>query len=187
MLTYLPIRPRSLNSTTPVTLANSVSSLPQPTFSPGFSGVPRCRTMIEPPGTSCPPKTFTPRRCALESRPFFELPKPFLCAMDLAHDVADAHFGVVLPVPLGPLVLLLSLEFENQNLLRTVVIFHRGIDLDVAGVVTGEHLIAIVEEREHSAQLDLRSNLGGEFRNPDHIPGSNAELLSACLNDCVHF
>ena len=37
MLTNLPIRPRSLNSTTPVTLANSVSSLPQPTLLPGLS------------------------------------------------------------------------------------------------------------------------------------------------------
>src|SRR5471030_2462836 len=37
--------------------------------------------MMVPPGTSCPPKAFTPSRCALESRPFLELPKPFLCAM----------------------------------------------------------------------------------------------------------
>src|ERR1700753_3170765 len=37
--------------------------------------------MMVPPGTSCPPKAFTPSRCALESRPFLELPKPFLCAI----------------------------------------------------------------------------------------------------------
>src|SRR5581483_228560 len=35
-LTNLPMRPRSWYSTTPVTLANSVSSLPQPTLSPGL-------------------------------------------------------------------------------------------------------------------------------------------------------
>src|SRR5579859_7900356 len=65
----------------PVTLAKSVSSLPRPTFAPGLMRVPRWRTMMVPPGTSCPPKAFTPRRCALESRPFLELPKPFLCAI----------------------------------------------------------------------------------------------------------
>src|SRR5580658_2791846 len=80
--TNLPMRPRSRNSTTPVTRAKRVSSLPQPTFSPGLMRVPRWRTMIDPPGTNCPPKTFTPSRCALESRPFLELPSPFLCAMN---------------------------------------------------------------------------------------------------------
>src|SRR5437868_6566593 len=93
-LTNLPIRPRSLNSTTPVTLAKSVSSLPQPTLRPGFKRVPRCRTMMLPPGTSCPPKPFTPSRCALESRPFLELPSPFLCAIrHLDHDLADLQFS----------------------------------------------------------------------------------------------
>src|SRR5271165_4116263 len=117
MLTNLPSRPRSLNSTVPVTLANSVSSLPQPTLSPGFSLVPRWRTMIEPPGTNWPPKTFTPNRWALESRPFLELPNPFLCAMRHLHqDFADLHVGEGLAVPDGLLVLLLALELENQNL-----------------------------------------------------------------------
>src|SRR4249920_1474333 len=99
MQTNLPIRPRSLNSTTPVTLANSVSSLPQPTFVPGLIFVPRCRTMMEPPGTNWPPKTFMPSRCALESRPFLELPKPFLCAIRyLDHDLANLDFRVGLTV-----------------------------------------------------------------------------------------
>src|SRR5271166_687147 len=117
-LTNLPRRPRSRNSTTPVTLANSESSLAQPTLSPGLSRVPLWRTMIEPPGTSCPPKTFTPSRCALESRPFLELPKPFLCAiLHLNQNVADLHFGEVLAMPDGLLVLLLALELEDQDLI----------------------------------------------------------------------
>jgi hypothetical protein len=40
--------------------------------------------MIEPPVTTWPAKIFTPSRCALESRPFLELPKPFLCAICLS-------------------------------------------------------------------------------------------------------
>src|SRR5205807_2535727 len=80
--TNLPVRPLSTNFTTPLILANKVSSLPRPTLRPGLMRVPRCRTMIEPPGTVCPPKTFTPSRCEFESRPFRELPSPFLCAID---------------------------------------------------------------------------------------------------------
>src|SRR5277367_2650220 len=73
-ITYLPIWPRSLKRITPVILANNVSSLPRPTFKPGFTRVPRCRTMIVPPGTSCPPNALKPSRCALESRPFRDVP-----------------------------------------------------------------------------------------------------------------
>src|SRR5215468_89971 len=110
MLTNLPMRPRSLNSTTPVTLANRVSSLPQPTLRPGLILVPRCRTITDPPGTSWPPKTFTPSRCALESRPFLELPKPFLCAiLHLRHNLPDLHFGEGLAMSDRLLVLLLAL------------------------------------------------------------------------------
>src|SRR5208337_4489207 len=76
------IDPLSTNLIRPVILANSVSSLPRPTFSPGFTRVPRCRTMIVPPGTSCPPKALKPSRCAFESRPFREVPCPFLCAIN---------------------------------------------------------------------------------------------------------
>src|ERR1035437_4157693 len=117
MFTNLPMRPRSRNSTVPVTFANRVSSLPQPTFVPGLILVPRCRTMIDPPGTTCPPNTFTPRRCALESRPFFELPNPFLCAIRHLHqDLADLHIREALAVSDGFLVLFLGLELEDQNL-----------------------------------------------------------------------
>src|SRR5581483_6118020 len=78
IITNLPIEPRSRNLMRPLILANKVSSLPRPTFRPGFTRVPRCRTMMVPPGTTCPPNALNPRRCALESRPFRELPNPFL-------------------------------------------------------------------------------------------------------------
>src|SRR3954452_5926473 len=113
MLTNLPRRPRSLNTTVPVIFAKSVSSLPQPTWLPGLILVPRCRTMMEPPGTSWPPNTLTPSRCALESRPFLELPNPFLCAIrHLNQNVANLHIGEGLAVSDGLLVLLLPLELE---------------------------------------------------------------------------
>src|SRR5947209_262212 len=58
-----------------------VSSLPIPVPSPGLKRVPRWRTMISPPVTVWPAKTFTPRRLAFESRPLREEPSPFLCAI----------------------------------------------------------------------------------------------------------
>src|ERR1043166_666659 len=134
MVTNLPMRPRSLNSTTPVTFAKSVSSLPQPTFKPGLILVPRWRTMIDPPGTSCPPKTLTPSRCALESRPFLELPNPFLCAIaHLHHNLADLHIGDVLRVSLGALVLLLALEFEHEHFLAAAARYDRALHLPRVG------------------------------------------------------
>ena len=75
-------RPRKVpNSTLPAAVANRVSSLPRPTLRPGWKWVPRWRTMISPALTNWPPKRLTPRRCALESRPLREEPRPFLCAM----------------------------------------------------------------------------------------------------------
>jgi hypothetical protein len=80
---YLPRLPWLVNFTRPVTLAKSVSSDPMPTFVPGLILVPRWRMMIDPPVMSCPAEAFTPSRCAFESRPFVELPPPFLCAIAL--------------------------------------------------------------------------------------------------------
>src|SRR5471030_715347 len=155
-LTNLPIRPRSLNSTTPVTLANNVSSLPQPTLVPGFSLVPRWRTMMEPPGTSWPPNTFTPSRCALESRPFLELPNPFLCAIrHLHHNVADLHLRVGLAMADGFLVLLLALELEDDDF-GPAAVCHNG----------GHHLAARYQfaaflERSLGGQFDFRADIAG--------------------------
>src|SRR5690554_6721284 len=37
--------------------------------------------MMFPATAACPPNIFTPRRLLCDSRPFFELPTPFLCAI----------------------------------------------------------------------------------------------------------
>ena len=62
-------RPRdSWNSIVPARRANSVSSPPLPTPSPGWIRVPRWRTMIAPAETASPPNAFTPSRFEVESR-----------------------------------------------------------------------------------------------------------------------
>src|SRR6476620_1963298 len=75
-------RPRRVpNSTAPACSANRVSSPPRPTPAPGWKWVPRWRTMISPAETTWPPKRFTPRYWALESRPLRVELAPFLCAI----------------------------------------------------------------------------------------------------------
>src|SRR4029453_194331 len=65
---------------------------------------------------NCPPKRFTPSIWGLESRPFRELPPPFLCALALDLDLGDAHSGHRLSMPAGPPVVLPALELPDQAL-----------------------------------------------------------------------
>ena len=65
IMTNLPIEPLSRNLMRPVILAKRVSSLPRPTLRPGFTRVPRWRTMMVPPGTICPPKALKPAAARL--------------------------------------------------------------------------------------------------------------------------
>src|SRR5438132_13654573 len=78
---------------------------------------------MEPPGTTSPPNRLMPRRCAFESRPFLELPNPFLCAIATAlrDDLGHLQLGETLPVSDRPLVLLLAFELENHDFLRAVI------------------------------------------------------------------
>src|SRR3977135_3401008 len=115
MLTVL--RPRlTPNSTAPGAVANRGSSPRRPTLTPGWKCVPRCRTMISPALTTCPPKRLTPSRWALESRPLRELPTPFLCAMSLCLDLGDADRRHDLPVPALSPVVLPPLELDHEDL-----------------------------------------------------------------------
>src|SRR6266508_1777543 len=72
---------RSRNATLPSRLAKIVWSRPTPVPGPARKRVPRCRTTIAPALISCPSKILTPSRFDSESRPFFEEPRPFLCAL----------------------------------------------------------------------------------------------------------
>src|SRR5207248_1935192 len=135
----------------PSTSANSVSSLPRPTFFPGFHFVPRWRARMLPPKTCSPPNFFRPKRCECESRPLRDEPTPFLCAMTKTpnaecgmmsdeYEAARAfnssfrihhsslsyrinlHGRVVLPVALRALVLLAALLLEDDDLVAAPVV-----------------------------------------------------------------
>src|ERR1022692_4843503 len=77
--TSTSLRPRRWpNFTTPSINATSRASPPRPTLVPGWTRVPRWRTMIEPAGTAVPSNTLTPRRWARESRPLRVEPPPLV-------------------------------------------------------------------------------------------------------------
>src|SRR5882724_13403941 len=152
-----PRRPRSSNLTWPVTSANSVSSLPCPTFSPAWCFVPRWRTRIVPALTSWPPKRLTPSLCPCESRPFVEEPPPVLCARTLSFskkstalkpsatgrlklDVSDLNGRVVLPVTARNLVLTALLELEHGQLLGAALRDDLAADAGLSAVLTQQNL-----------------------------------------------
>src|SRR4051795_1458748 len=74
--------------------------------------------MISPALTTWPPKRFTPRRWAFESRPLRDDEAPFLCAMSASalRDVADHDAGQGLTVPLPLVVAGLVLELVDVDL-----------------------------------------------------------------------
>src|SRR6266566_1361858 len=56
--------------------------------------------MMVPPGTSCPPNALKPSRCAFESRPFRDVPCPFLCAIN-QFSVAGCQLPVIHPTKIA--------------------------------------------------------------------------------------
>src|SRR3954451_12114178 len=98
--------------------------------------------MISPALTTWPPKRFTPRRWAFESRPLRDDEAPFLCAMSSSalRDVADHNAGQGLTVPLPLVVAGLVLELVDVDLRALAVLDGRAGhgDLGQGGRVTGD-------------------------------------------------
>src|SRR3954466_14159030 len=105
-----------------------------PTPSPGLKRVPRWRTMISPPVTCWPAKTFTPRRFALESRPLRLEPRPFLCAISalLLTDPRDPDPRQLLAVAGAAAVAALGLELEPAQLRAALVAYNDGAPTGIA-------------------------------------------------------
>src|SRR6185312_5877746 len=128
-LTYIRCStPFFWNTTLPSTFANSVWSVPVPTFRPARTGVPRWRMMMFPARTRSPPKRFTPSRLEWESRPFLVLPPAFLCAMSASAraDVRHLDLGERLAVVLLPQVVLAAPKLHDGNLGPLAVANHGG-------------------------------------------------------------
>src|SRR5919199_5026780 len=178
---------RNPKVTAPGTRANSVSSLPRPTPRPGWKWVPRWRTMISPALTTCPPKRFTPRRWALESRPLREDEAPFLCAMvaSALRDVADHDGGQRLAVPLTLVVAGLVLELVDADLRALAVLDDLAGDRDAGERRrVGGHGVAV--DQEDGREGDGVARLTGEPVDREPVTDGHLVLAAPGLHDCVH-
>src|SRR4051794_39428412 len=175
-------RPRQpcLNSTVPGRAAKIVSSLPMPTPSPGLKRVPRWRTMISPPVTAWPAKTFTPRNWGFESRPLREDPRPFLCAIS---DLRDLDAGQLLAVAGALAVAPLGLELENAQLLAAQVLDNLGADGDLAQAVGVED--GVVGAEQDRLELHRGARRIGQALDEQGLALLDAVLLAAGLDDRV--
>src|ERR1700712_3033003 len=173
-------------STVPGALANRVSSLPMPTPAPGLKRVPRWRTMISPPETVWPAKIFTPRNWGLESRPFLEEPRPFLCAMwvsaplrDLGHAdarelLAVAHLATVAP---------LGLELVDAQIGGAQVLDDLGGHGDLAQLVAEQ---GVVSREQEGLQVELGAGVARQPLDEEGLALFDAVLFAPGLDDRVH-
>src|SRR5579884_1907176 len=142
---------------------------------------------MDPPLTSSPPNRFTPSRCAFESRPFLELPRPFLCAMNhLCQNLAHPHRRVVLAVADGALVLFLPLELEDEDLVAPAVLDDGALYLRRSEAVARNQLIRIANYGQHRAEFHLGADIAGQSVYPDHVARRDTKLLSTCFDYGVH-
>src|SRR5712691_11773189 len=189
-------RPRSVpNLTAPPTRANSVSSPPRPTPSPGWKWVPCWRTMISPALTTWPPKRLTPSRWALESRPFRLDEAPFLCAIsDLlpragarlaGADAGDLHLRVLLPVAEPAPVAGLVLVMDHVDLGAAGGTHDLGGDLVATELCRVADHIAVVNH-EHGRQLHAGADFTGELVNGQDVIDRRLLLPAAAAHDRVH-
>src|SRR5580704_2614509 len=147
--------------------------------------------MMDPPVTSSPPNFFTPRRWALESRPFFELPNPFLCAM--VQSFCSIFRATIRPV-------LVRTDFGR--LLRgavAVAVHFDGVDADLGVILTVTlHLLvlllALVVEDQNLLAASFAhhggENLRGRGVGDAVVAGEGqdfAELDGAILAGCCLF
>src|SRR4051812_8809536 len=155
-----------------------------PVPGPGLKRVPRWRTMISPPVTCWPAKTFTPSRLALESRPLRDEPRPFLCAISRsAPDLFHPDARELLAVALAALVAALRLVLEDADLRAALVPDDRRRDLGGAEALA--ELGIPVARDEQRLQLDRGALVGLEALHEQRLTLGDAVLLAAGLDHGV--
>src|SRR5204863_6258654 len=160
-----------------------------PALSPGRKRRPRCRTMMVPPVTRLPSCALTPSRCELESRPFRELPCPFLCAIDvyLGDDVGNPHPRIHGAVTLGVARTLAALFLEDTNLGPASYALNDGDDARVGDEGgAGENFAAVLLDEQYVVDRELIARRAGRAVNRHELPGRHLALVAAVLDDGVH-
>src|SRR5690242_14820090 len=139
-----------------------------------------------PAVTNWPPKRFTPSIWGLESRPFRELPTPFLCAMSLDLDLGDAHRRHRLPMPAMPPVVLPSLELHDEDLVALALRHHLPYHLGGGQRLRLDRDLPVVVDEENLGELDRRSLVLPEALHLDDLAGSHPVLLATRRDDRFH-
>src|SRR6476469_1203291 len=143
--------------------------------------------MISPALTTWPPKRFTPRRWALESRPLRDDEAPFLCAMSASalRDVADHNAGQRLTVPLPLVVTGLVLELVNLDLRALAVLDdltghgHVGQGRGVAGD-------GVAVDEQDRREGDAVAGRTREAVDRERVAHGHLVLAATGLHHCVH-
>src|SRR5437667_1655280 len=185
MLTVL--RPRRVpKSTLPFSSANTVSSPPRPTLSPGWNLVPRWRTMMAPAVTIVPSYTFTPSRWACESRPLRVEPPPLVLDIGSAlRDSGDFHHVVALAVPPPAAGAGLVLVGEAGDLGALGLADHPPGDARLGQLVGGgQHGVAI--DHQHGGQRHLVPHGHAQVLDLNPFALGDPRLLPTRLHDRIH-
>src|SRR5215471_14857895 len=157
-----------------------------PTLRPALKRVPRWRTRMLPAVTNCPPNRLTPSIWGLESRPFLELPTPFLWAMTLHLDLRDPHRGHGLAVSAMASVVLAALELHHQHLVALALRHHLAGDARGGqGLRLDGHLPVVVDQQD-LGELDRRSLVLAQPLDLDDLPRGDPVLLASCRDDRFH-
>src|SRR5262245_30025290 len=137
-----------------------------------------------PPVTNWPANRLTPSIWGLESRPFLELPTPFLCAMPVSDlDGGDANAGDRLAMPAMPAVVLAPLELHDLDLLAAALGHDLARHLRRAQPVhRGDHLVVAGDE-DHRREGHGLAGGPGQLLHRDHLPGRHPILLATGRND----
>src|SRR3954464_11769661 len=142
--------------------------------------------MISPPVTTWPAKILTPRNWGLESRPFLEEPRPFLCAMRLSaplRDLGHADARELLAMAHLATVATLRLELVDPQLGAAQVLDDLGGHRDLAQLVAEQGL---VPGKEEGLEVELGAGVARQPLDEQGLALLDAVLLATGLDDRVH-
>src|SRR3954471_13959380 len=152
--------------------------------------------MISPALTTWPPKRFTPRRWAFESRPLRDDEAPFLCAMSASalRDVADhdAGQGLTMPLPLVVAGLVLELVDVDLRALAVPDDLARHGDVRQSGRVAGDGLAVeppggrrAVDQKD-GRESDRVARRARQAVDRERVAHGHLVLAATGLHHCVH-
>src|SRR3989337_1172299 len=141
---------------------------------------------MEPPVTNWPANRFTPSIWGFESRPFLELPTPFLCAMSLDLDLRDADGRQDLPVSAFPAVVPPPLELDHEHFGALLLLHHFPCDLRRLERLGLQGDLAVLGDEQDVRELHRRPLRLAEPLYLDDLARGHPVLLPARRDNRFH-